>query len=59
MYGNYNNDELSVSCFWTQRFEEGYKYLLEILNDDRFANQKERLLTNQKHFQDNLGIKHD
>jgi glycosyltransferase involved in cell wall biosynthesis len=59
MYGDYNNDELSVSCFWTKRFEEGYQYLLQILNDFRFESQKERLLTNQKHFQDNLGIKHD
>jgi Rps23 Pro-64 3,4-dihydroxylase Tpa1-like proline 4-hydroxylase/glycosyltransferase involved in cell wall biosynthesis len=54
MYGDYNNDELSVSCFWTERFEEGYQYLLEILNDFRFESQKERLLVNQKHFQDNL-----
>jgi len=59
MYGNYINDNFSVSCFWTQRFKEGYNYLLEIINDDRFINQKERLLVNQKHFQDNLGIKHD
>ena len=54
MYGDYINDELSVSCFWTKRFKEGYQYLLEILNDFRFASQKERLLINQKHFQDNL-----
>jgi Rps23 Pro-64 3,4-dihydroxylase Tpa1-like proline 4-hydroxylase/glycosyltransferase involved in cell wall biosynthesis len=54
MYGDYNNDELSVSCFWTERFEEGYQYLLEILNDFRFESQKERFLVNQKHFQDNL-----
>ena len=54
MYGDYNNDELSVSCFWTKRFKEGYQYLLEILNDFRFESQKERLLTNQKHFQDNF-----
>ena len=59
MYGDYINDELSVSCFWTKRFKEGYQYLLGILNDNRFENEKERLLTNQKHFQDNLGIKHD
>jgi glycosyltransferase involved in cell wall biosynthesis len=54
MYGDYNNDELSVSCFWTKSFEDGYQHLLEILNDPRFESQKERLLTNQKHFQDNL-----
>jgi Rps23 Pro-64 3,4-dihydroxylase Tpa1-like proline 4-hydroxylase/glycosyltransferase involved in cell wall biosynthesis len=54
MYGDYNNDELSVSCFWTKRFEEGYQYLLEIIDDNRFINQKDRLLTNKKHFQDNF-----
>ena len=54
MYGDYNNDELSVSCFWTKRFKEGYQYLLGILNDPRFESQKERLLANQKYFQDNL-----
>ena len=54
MYGDYSNDELSVSCFWTKRFKEGYQYLLEILNDPRFESQKERLLANQKYFQDNL-----
>jgi hypothetical protein len=47
------------TLFWTKRFEEGYQYLLQILNDFRFESQKERLLTNQKHFQDNLGIKHN
>jgi hypothetical protein len=59
MYGDYNNDELSVSCFWTKRFEEGYQYLLEILNDERFSISKDRLLTNQKHFQDRMGVLHN
>ena len=56
MYGDYNNDELSVSCFWTKRFEEGYNYLLEIIDDNRFTSQKDRLLTNKKHFQDNFNF---
>jgi hypothetical protein len=47
---------LSVSCFWTKRYEEGYNYLLEIIDDDRFANQKDRLLDNKKHFQDNFNF---
>ena len=59
MYGDYNNDELSVSCFWTKRFEEGYQYLLEILNDEKFSSSKDRLLTNQKHFQDRMGVLHN
>ena len=59
MYGIYNNDELSVACFWSGRFDEGYKYLLEILNDERFSSSKDRLLTNQKHFQDRMGVLHN
>ena len=59
MYGIYNNDELSVVCFWSDRFDEGYKYLLEILNDERFSSSKDRLLTNQKHFQDRMGVLHN
>ncbi len=59
MYGIYNNDELSVACFWSDRFDEGYKYLLEILNDERFSTSKDRLLTNQKHFQDRMGELHN
>lgn len=59
MYSDYNNDELSVACFWTDRFQEGYNYLLQIINDNRFVNSKERLLTNQKHFQDRLGVPHN
>jgi len=59
MYGIYNNDELSVACFWTDRFDEGYKYLLEILNDERFDSSKDRLLTNQKHFQDRMSVLHN
>jgi len=59
MYGIYNNDELSVSCFWSDRFDEGYKYLLEILDDERFSSSKDRLLTNQKHFQDRMGVLHN
>ena len=58
-YGENIYDDLSVACFWTNRFKEGYEYLLQILNDSRFESQKERLLTNQKHFQDNLGIEHN
>ncbi len=59
MYGIYNNDELSVACFWSDRFDEGYKYLLEILNDERFSSSKDRLLINQKHFQDRMGVLHN
>jgi len=49
-YGKYVKDELSVSCFWTNRGEEGYKLLNEIIDDVDFIEQKERLLQNKTHF---------
>jgi len=42
-YGKFVNDELSVSCYWTGRYEEGLKYLNEIINDSDFSHHKERL----------------
>jgi tetratricopeptide (TPR) repeat protein len=42
-YGKFVNDELSVSCYWTGRYEEGLKYLNEIINDPNFSHHKERL----------------
>ena len=53
-YGKFIKDELSVSCFWTNRLEEGKKYLLEIINDDDFKLQKERLTSNMNYFNDKL-----
>ena len=35
-YGKYILDELSISCFWTNRLHEGKKYLLQIVNDKDF-----------------------
>jgi len=49
-YGKYINDELSVSCFWTGRLIEGYKLLIEIIDDEEFQDQKERLLENKIYF---------
>lgn len=49
-YGKYLNDELSVSCFWTDRGHEGYSLLCEIVDDPDFENDRERLLENKKHF---------
>ena len=56
MYGKYIYDELSISCFWSNRFHEGKKYLLEILNDDDFKEHKPRLDTNLQHFNDRLKL---
>jgi tetratricopeptide (TPR) repeat protein len=49
-YGKYVKDELSVSCFWTNRGEEGYKLLNEAIDDIAFIEHKERLLQNKAHF---------
>jgi len=51
MYGIYINDELSVSCYWTGRYEEGYKYLMEIIDHEGFSDHRERLLQNKNHFE--------
>ena len=53
-YGKHINDELSVACFWTNRFEEGLNYLKQIINDPEFESQQERLNTNLQHFTDRL-----
>jgi len=52
MYGIYLNDELSISCYWTGRYQEGYEYLMEIVDNEEFSERQERLLQNKKHFQD-------
>lgn len=55
MYGIYLNDELSVSCYWTGRYYEGYEYLMEIIDREEFSEHRERLLQNKKHFQNMMG----
>ena len=54
MYGKYIYDELSVSCYWTNRIEEGKKYLEKIIDDEEFSNHKERFLDNLKHFNNKI-----
>jgi Rps23 Pro-64 3,4-dihydroxylase Tpa1-like proline 4-hydroxylase/glycosyltransferase involved in cell wall biosynthesis len=53
-YGKFINDELSVSCYWTGRYDEGLKYLNEIINDPDFSHHKERLDQNSKFFKNNM-----
>ena len=55
MYGIHLNDELSISCYWTGRYYEGYEYLMEIIDHEAFSIHRERLLQNKKHFQNVLG----
>ncbi len=54
-YGKYVYDELSVACFWTERYNEGLQYLLQIIDDETFSHHKERLLENRQHFRDRMG----
>ena len=54
MYGKYIYDELSVSCYWTERLEEGKNYLDKIIDDPDFQDHKERFIDNLKHFNKKL-----
>lgn len=55
-YGKYINDELSISCYGTNRFNEGLNYLKLILNDSDFNIHKNRLLNNNYYFKKKLYI---
>ena len=55
-YGKCINDELSVSCYWTNRGEEGLKLLNEIIDDKEFIYHKERLEKNKKFFIDKYNL---
>ena len=54
MYGKYIYDELSISCYWTSRFEEGKKYLEKIINDPELQHHKARFEDNMNHFDNKL-----
>jgi glycosyltransferase involved in cell wall biosynthesis len=56
MYGKFLNDELSVACYWLGRFEEGYKLLMNIVEDPDFAGSRERLLENKAAFEHSMGM---
>lgn len=53
-YGDYINDELSVACYWTGRYERGLNLINEIVNDERFEAVKPRLLENINHFNNRM-----
>jgi hypothetical protein len=42
-YGKYMDDELSVSCYWLDKCEEGKRLLEGIIDDPDFLHAKERL----------------
>jgi glycosyltransferase involved in cell wall biosynthesis len=54
-YGININDELSVSCYWTERYDEGLSYLMEILDNPLFSHHKERLTDNYNFFIEKMG----
>jgi len=54
VYGKYVNDELSVSCYWTGRYQEGLDLVNAILEDVSFVEYKDRLLANKKFLEDRL-----
>jgi glycosyltransferase involved in cell wall biosynthesis len=55
-YGNYVNDQLSVACFWSNRPEEGIKYIEEAYNDEELINLRPHLDRNRNHFRDKFSM---
>ena len=47
-YGKYLNDELSVSCYWTKRYDEGLSLINEIIDDEDFKSNKQRIEKNKQ-----------
>lgn len=56
-YGKYVNDELSVACYWTDRLEEGYALLNEIIDDEDFKQENKRLLQNKFYYTNKMSQK--
>lgn len=50
-YGDFVKDELSVACYWTARYKEGYKILMEIIESKNPNLDFSRILENKKHFE--------
>jgi tetratricopeptide (TPR) repeat protein len=53
-YGKHLYDELSVTCYWLQKYEESKRYLLKIINDDDFIDLKPRLSANLEQIEKEL-----
>ena len=51
-YGKYLYDELSVACYWLEKYTEGLQFLNEIINDPDFEYCSQRLLENEKFFKE-------
>jgi tetratricopeptide (TPR) repeat protein len=55
-YGNYVNDELSVACYWSNKPEEGIKYIEEAYQDPEMAFLKPHYEANRGHFKDKYNM---
>jgi glycosyltransferase involved in cell wall biosynthesis len=53
-YGKNLYDDLSVACYWTERYQEGLSYLNQILDLPAFTHDRERLLSNVQHFKNRM-----
>ena len=53
-YGKYIADELSVSCYWTNRFEEGKELIEKIIYDPDMIIYKERISENLQYMHEGL-----
>lgn len=49
-YGKYLYDDISVSCYYTNRHYEGLYFLNEIMQDQEFSDHATRLMENKNHF---------
>ncbi len=55
-YGKFINDDLSVACYWLEKYEEGYKLLLDIIDDLDFDEHKDRLIQNKIYFEQKMNL---
>lgn len=53
-YGNNMIDELAVSCYWTNRFEEGKELIGRIMNESDMAIHRERILKNLEFMEEGM-----
>ena len=53
-YGKFVKDELSVACYWLEKYKEGLKLINEIVDDPDFEFERPRLLENIQHFKNKL-----
>lgn len=49
-YGDWNNDELSVACYWLGKTEEGIKLIEDVINEPSHSWQRDHYQRNLEHF---------